>query len=114
MGRNEKPVIVDHKDLEDVAAILRHFSDRYDALSSHLLRAVGITSLTVRNWETMKASLGHIQRAVNRAYEAFDEAKIQVSRLGKGPEELTCETVSLDASIAKVKKQRPAKHNETK
>jgi hypothetical protein len=114
MGRNEKPVVVGYDDLRDVAEILKHFSDRYEALAMSLHATHEINSLTVRNWETMKTSLGHIQRAVNRAYEAFDEAKIMNTKLGKRTDSLVAESTDADAAASHKKKPRAPKPNETK
>lgn len=114
MGRNEKPKTISSSDLHEVSSLLKHFADRYENLAFALQREVVIDSLTVRSWEMMKKSLNSIQRAVNRAYEAFDEAKIANSRINRETRELGKQAVEADRAATPKKKSTTPKQNETK
>ena len=80
-------------DLLELAEKMEHFGKRYRELAEQLGNG---DPLKVGNWTTLKTSISHIKRAVNVAYEAFDERVISTG-------------VFADADEAELNKRPPPK-----
>jgi len=79
MPRNEKPKTVSAQDIEQVADTLEHFATRYRDLAHQLIGTPEFDQLVVRNWTSMEGGIDKIRRAVSKAFEAFDAAKVAIA-----------------------------------
>lgn len=72
MAEERERIPVSVETFEHRANVLAHFADRYRSLAE-ALRKGGHASLDTPNEKTMLASIKHVKRHVNLAFQAFDE-----------------------------------------
>ena len=62
---------VSAEELHEMASVLAHFSERYESLASTMTQR-GVKLIPTANAKTYSASIEHIRRHCNKAFEGLD------------------------------------------